>query len=49
MTLVCKPKGRGNWNLWLITVDRQFDLLEMFVGATVRLNDKELRVVEIRL
>lgn len=46
MTLKCMPIGRGNWNIWTITVDRS-DLYAVTVGEVVQMGAWRLRVVEI--
>lgn len=48
MTLVCKPKGKGNWNVYLITIDRDVDFVNFRVGMTLPFGPWIFRVVEVR-
>lgn len=48
MTLICRPKGRGNWNVVVIELTLPPDLFRVKVGQVIPLGDLQLRVVEVR-
>lgn len=48
MTLVCKPKGKGNWNTIIVTISLAADLFRVTVGQTIPFGDLVLRVCEVR-
>lgn len=49
MTLVVKPKGRGNWHTYRITIDRVPDLFTIKVGDTFPMGTWMFRVIEVVL
>lgn len=49
MTLLCRPKGRGNWRLITIGLDVAADLFTVRRGDVLHLGALVLRVVEIRV
>lgn len=54
MTLVCRPKGRGNWRVVTFTIDAPADLFPALrnqpvtVGMVIRFAGLALRVCEVR-
>lgn len=54
MTLICCPKGRGNWHRITITVDAPADLFpalrdqSVSVGMVIQFAGLALRVCEVR-
>lgn len=48
MTLLCRPRGRGNWKVVEIIVSWPADLFLLNKGALVTLGTTILRVVEVR-
>ncbi|MGJ7500083.1 hypothetical protein ACSFBF_06960 [Variovorax sp. ZT5P49] len=49
MTLLCRPKGRGNWRVITIGLDVAADLFTVKCGDVLHLGTMVLRVVEIRV
>ena len=55
MTLVCKPKGRGNWTIVTLKVDAPVDLFPALrhqpvaVGMLIQFAGLTLRVVEVSI
>lgn len=49
MTLLCRPKGRGNWRVIEIGLDIAADLFTVRRGDVLHLGTLVLRVVEIRV
>jgi hypothetical protein len=49
MTLLCRPKGRGNWRLITVGIDVAPDLFTVKRGDVFHLGTLVLRVVEIRV
>lgn len=47
MTLVCRPRGRGNWHTVTITIDRPADLFEARKGKTIIFGSWVLRIVKV--
>ncbi|MES2910596.1 MAG: hypothetical protein V4718_04360 [Pseudomonadota bacterium] len=54
MTLICRPKGRGNWRTVVFTIDASVDLFPalrdepVVVGMLIHFAGLALRVVELR-
>lgn len=54
MTLILKPKGRGNWSTVTMTLDAPADLFPalraqpLAVGMVVQFAGLSLRIVEVR-
>lgn len=49
MTLVCKPCGRGNWNLIFAEFkDIAADFFKVKPGDRLTVADMKLRVIEVR-
>ncbi|WP_156480907.1 hypothetical protein [Variovorax sp. PAMC 28711] len=48
MTLICKPKGRGNWHTVVIQTNLPPDLFRVQAGHTFELGGRVLRVCEVR-
>jgi len=49
VTLMCRPKGRGNWRVIEIAINRAADLFTVRPGDVFHLGTLVLRVVEIRV
>lgn len=49
MTLVVKPKGRGNWHVYRISIDRPHDLFTIKVGDIITMGTWTFRVIEVKL
>jgi len=49
VTLLCRPKGRGNWRVITIGLDVAADLFTVKRGDVRHLGALVLRVVEIRV
>ena len=49
MTLICRPRGRGNWRTVEIAINRAADLFTVKRGDVFHLGTLVLRVVEIRV
>jgi hypothetical protein len=49
LTLLCRPKGRGNWRVITIGLDLAADLFTVRRGDLLTLGHMVLRVVEIRV
>lgn len=49
MTLLCRPRGRGNWRVIEIAINRAADLFTVKRGDVFHLGTLVLRVVEIRV
>jgi len=49
VTLLCRPKGRGNWRVITIGLDLAADLFTVKRGDVFHLGTLVLRVVEIRV
>jgi hypothetical protein len=47
MTLICKPKGRGNWHVVTINLTLPVDLFRVQVGQIIPLGDLMLRICEV--
>lgn len=47
--LICRPKGRGNWAVIEIAINRAADLFTVRRGDVLHLGTLVLRVVEIRV
>lgn len=48
MTLICRPKGRGNWAVVIIKLTLPPDLFRVKRGQIIPLGDLQLRVVEVQ-
>jgi hypothetical protein len=54
VTLICRPKGRGNWRVVTFTIDAPADLFPALrdqpatVGMVIQFAGLALRVVEIK-
>ena len=49
MLLLCRPKGRGNWAIVEVAINRAPDLFTVKRGDVFHLGTLVLRVVEIRV
>lgn len=49
MTLLCRPKGRGNWRIQPVHLPGWPDPLLLWRGMTLTIGGRVLRVVEIRV
>lgn len=49
MTLLCRPRGRGNWRVITIGLDIAADLFTIRRGDVLHLGALVVRVVEIRV
>lgn len=49
MTLLCRPRGRGNWRVITVGLDVPADLFTVKRGDLFTLGQLVLRVVEIRV
>lgn len=47
MTLICKPKGRGNWHTVRIETTLPLDLFRVRVGQVIPMGDLLLRICEV--
>jgi hypothetical protein len=48
VTLLCRPRGRGNWRLVSVSVDFEPNPLFVRPGQTVTIGSRVLRIVEVR-
>ncbi|MDZ7892348.1 MAG: hypothetical protein U5L73_11400 [Rhodoferax sp.] len=48
MTLICKPKGRGNWHVVTIKLTLPVDMFRAQVGQIIPLGDLLLRICEVQ-
>lgn len=48
MTIICKPKGRGNWHTIVFETTLVLDLFRVQVGHVFELGGRVLRVCEVR-
>lgn len=48
VTIICRPRGRGNWALITITVDVPADLFKFQPGEYFPFGDREFHIIEIR-
>jgi hypothetical protein len=48
VTLLCRPRGRGNWRLVHIGVDFVPDPLFVRAGQLVTIGDRVLRIVSVQ-
>lgn len=47
MTLVCRPRGRGNWRVVEIQISKPPDLFAVRVGELIRIGPWLFRVVRV--
>jgi hypothetical protein len=48
MTLILKPKGRGNWNIVTLVLSKPPDLFAVKVGGLVKIGHWTFRICEVR-
>jgi hypothetical protein len=48
MTILCRPKGRGNWRVWSITVDVPADLFTFRAGDYFPFGSRQFHILEVR-
>jgi hypothetical protein len=48
VTLLCRPRGRGNWRLVSIAIDFEPNPLFVRPGLLVHIGDRILRIVRVK-
>jgi len=49
LILECRPPGRGNWRLVVITIECPADMFRFLPNSRIVIGDYVLRIVRVRL